>query len=177
MKKAIAVALICSAASLAFAGTVLLAQAQSGKTADVQLTPLNVKTGLWQTTSTVKYTGLPPQMAAAFNSQITSKSCLKPEDLDAKKWTAKELSGLKCSSLTVLKSTATDIEAEGKGCEVNEGVTADGHGKFHVADPGHVTGTLDVTWSGSTPYGNLSVHGHGEYVDKWLGATCPAGVR
>ena len=60
---------------MGFAATALLAQSQSRKpTTDVgcraasaQLTPLNMKTGLWQTTMTGKYSGLPPQMAAAIN--------------------------------------------------------------------------------------------------------------
>jgi hypothetical protein len=166
MRKAIAVAVIGLAASLASAAT-------------VKLQPLNVKAGLWQTTSALKYTGLPPQMAAAERSQITYKSCLKPEDLmNPNKWAAKELAGLKCSSLAVLKSTGTDIEAQGKGCSMGDrGITADGHGKFHVQDPEHVAGSLDVTWSGNTPFGNFAVHGHGDYVDKWLGATCPEHMR
>jgi hypothetical protein len=164
MRKVLAAGAIGLAASLAFAPT-------------VKLQPLKVKTGLWQTTSTVKFTGLPPQMAAGQNSHSDFKSCLKQEDLEPNKWTTAELGGLKCSSLTVLKSTGTDIEVEGKGCDVGEGLTAEGRGKFHVVDPEHVTGSLDATWSGNTPYGNLSVHGHGDYVEKWIGATCPANVK
>ncbi len=53
MRKATAGGVICLAASLTFAATVLLAQSQPGKNAHI--TPLNLKTGLWQTTMTGKY--------------------------------------------------------------------------------------------------------------------------
>lgn len=176
MRKAIAVGVICLAASLAVTATVIFAQTQSRKPASVQLTPLNEKTGLWQTTETLKYTGLPPQIAAAVNPIPTFKSCLKPKDLSPSKWTTKEF-GLKCSSLTVLKSTGTDLEAQGRGCDAGNGMTADGDGNFHVLDSEHVTGRIVVTFSGSTPFGNGPVHAHVHYTSKWIGATCPAGMN
>ncbi|HEV2315001.1 MAG TPA: DUF3617 family protein [Candidatus Acidoferrales bacterium] len=177
MRKAIAVAVIGLAASLGLAATVLLAQ--SGTTAPatpVQLTPLNARTGLWQTTTTMKYSGLPPQFAAALKPTTTYKSCLKPKDLSPNNWTTKGL-GVKCSTLTVLKSTATDIDVEGKGCSVGGGMTGEGRGKFHLADTEHLTGSMDVTWSGSTPFGSGTVHSHGDYTSNWIGATCPADMN
>jgi hypothetical protein len=159
MRKAIALGVIGLAASLAFAAT-------------EKLQPLNVKTGLWQTTMTAKYTGLPPQMAAAVNPTMTYKGCIKPKDLSTNEW----VTGFKCSSWTVLKSTGTDMEAEGKACAVGNGMTADGHGKFHALDSEHLTGTIDADFTGFTGNGS-TVHLHADYTSNWLGATCPADVN
>jgi hypothetical protein len=177
MRKVTVVGVVGLAASLAFAATVLLAQSQSGKPASAQLTPLNVKTGLWQDTVATKYTGLPPQMAAALNTKTTSKICLKPKDLSPHEWTTQQLADLKCSSLTVLKSTGTELEVQGRDCNLGEGVTGHGHGGFQVPDSQHVTGSLDATVSGSTPFGSGTWHAHSDYAYKWLGATCPADMK
>ena len=74
MRKAIAVAVICLAASLA--------------TAAGDTHPLNVKTGLWQMTEIITWTGLPPQYAAMMkNGQPrTYKSCVKEKDLSSNPW-------------------------------------------------------------------------------------------
>jgi hypothetical protein len=172
-----AVGVIGLAASLAFAATALLAQSKSAKPPAVQLTPLKLRTGLWQTTTQINYTGLPPQMAAAMNTKSTYKTCLKPKDLSPDQWTTRQLSDLKCSSLTVLKSTGTDLEVQGKGCNVGNGVTGEGHGGFQVQDSEHVTGSLDATLTGNTPLGSGTWHAHSNYTYKWLGATCPANIQ
>jgi len=133
---------------------------------------LNVKTGLWQTTVTAKYTGLPPKMAAAVKPTMTYKGCIKPKDLSTSQW----VTGFKCSSWTVLKSTGTDVEAVGKACEMGNGMTADGHGKFHAQDSEHLTGVIDGDFTGFTGNGS-KVHLHANYTSKWLGATCPADMK
>lgn len=186
MRKATAVWTVCLAASFVFAATVLLAQTQSKRsapnasathtdaTAINAITPLNMKTGLWQTTMTGKVTGLPPQLAAAVNPTSTHKSCVTPEQLTRSQWTK----GLtKCSSVTVLKSTGTDIDVEMKGCGK---MMAEGHGKFHLADPGHLTGSVDMTMilNGNTPFGgNGPIHSHTDFTSIWIGATCPADMN
>jgi len=176
--------MVCLAA-LGFAATALLAQSQSGKpttdaakAASAQLTPLSMKTGVWQTTMTGKYSGLPPQMAAAINpTPHAYKSCVKPEQLSKDQW-AKGLAGYKCSSMTVLKSTGTDVDVQATGCDVSNGMTAEGHGKFHMVDSGHLTGSMDVTFSGNTPFGDSgSVHMHADYTSNWIGASCPADMN
>ncbi|HEV2222457.1 MAG TPA: hypothetical protein VGR84_05590, partial [Candidatus Acidoferrales bacterium] len=67
MRKTTVGRMVCLAA-LGLAATALLAQSQSrkptteaAKAASAQLTPLNMKTGVWQSTMTGKYSGLPPQ--------------------------------------------------------------------------------------------------------------------
>lgn len=184
MRKATAGWMVCLAASFGLAATVLPAQSQSKRApsasavaASNQITPLNMKTGLWQTTTTGKYTGLPPQIAAAINPTTTHKSCLKPEQLTRNEW-AKGIVGLKCSSVTVLKSTASDTDVQAKGCQAGNGMTAEGHGKFHLANSGHLTGTMDVTFSGNTPFGgNGPVQMHTDFNSTWIGATCPANLN
>jgi hypothetical protein len=185
MRNATAGWMICLAASFGLAATVLLAQSQSTKpapsasavAASNQITPLNMKTGLWQTTMTGKYTGLPPQIAAALNPTHTYKTCTKPEELTRNEW-AKGIIGLKCSSVTVLRSTATDTDIAAKGCEAGNGMTAEGHGKFHLAGSGQLTGTMDVTFTGNTPFGgNGPVQMHSDFNSTWIGASCPADLQ
>ncbi|HLV94211.1 MAG TPA: hypothetical protein VKS44_03385 [Candidatus Acidoferrales bacterium] len=80
---------------------------------------------------TGKYSGLPPQIAAAMNPTHTYKSCVKADELTRNEW-AKSLAGLKCSSVTVLKSTGADTDVQAKGCEAGNGMAAEGHGTFHL---------------------------------------------
>ena len=159
MRKAIALGVICLAASLAFAATEVLQ-------------PLNVKTGLWETTQTVKLTGLPPQMAAALNPTMTYKSCVKQKDLNTNAW-VNEKAAVKCSSWTVLKSTGSDMELEGNGCGLGNGMTASGRGNIHVADSEHITAVIDYTVTGS----GMAIQGHATHTSKWIGATCPADLN
>jgi len=106
MRKAIAVVGLCFAASLAL-------------TAAGNMQPLNVKTGLWQMTQSVTWTGLPPQLAAAMkNGQIVRyKSCVKDKDLNGNPWA--NGSGEKCV-WTVLNSNGTDMEVKGTSCEMGK---------------------------------------------------------
>ena len=156
MRKAMAVAGICLAACLVFAAT-------------EKIQPLNAKTGLWQTTQTVKLTGLPPEVAAGVNPTMTYQSCFKPEDLSTSE-RVKEKAGLKCSSWNVLKSTASDIEAQASGCDMGHGLMAAGHGNIHLADSEHMTGSIDYTMTGL----EQPVQDHASYTSKWIGTTCPA---
>jgi hypothetical protein len=168
MRKVIAVVVVGLAATFAFAG------------ATVKTQPLNAKPGLWQTTRTPKYTGLPPQMAqmtATMFPPIKFKSCLKPKDL-------KNLSGnavatwlgVKCSSVTVLKSTSTDLDVQGKGCSMgDQGINTDGLAKIHVLDSEHEEGTIDAVITGLP--GSGPVHLHATDTSRWIGATCPADMK
>ena len=163
MKKAIAVGVIGLAGILAFAAT-------------ERVQSLNANTGLWQTSLTVNYTGLPAGMAAAVNPAMTYKTCVKPEDLNTDVWLSGNGAGLKCASWNVLKSTDTDEEMEGKSCDAGNGMTADGHGTIHLSDPGHLTGSIDATFNGVTGNGN-AVQMHASYTSTWIGATCPANMK
>lgn len=179
MRKAMAVGVVFLAACVVFAAT-LLAQSQSknrvpdteaaqAKALAAQITPLNMKTGLWQTTTT----GKSSQMGAV--SPINEKHCVTAKDLSGKEWISQMMRG-KCSSVTVLKSTATDLEAQGKGCQAGHGMTVDIHAKFHLLDSEHSTGSMDMTINGFGANGS-TVKSHADTTSKWIGATCPADMN
>jgi hypothetical protein len=175
MKKMIALGMFC------LSTTLLLAQTQQQKPAETApapltnvkppLVPLNVKTGLWQMTETVTWTGLPPQLAAAMNSHpITYKSCVKTQNLNSNPWG--EGSGEHCQ-WTAATSNGTDMQVQGSSCQMGNGMTAQAQGTIHVVDSQDGTGSFDVTVTGN----GQTMHGHATYTGKWLGATCPAGTN
>ena len=156
MRKAIALSAICLSAFLVFA-------------AAGNLQPLNVKTGLWQMTETVTWTGLPPQMAAVMRNGETRnyKSCVKTKDLSSNPWA--EGSGENCT-WTVLNSTGTDMEVKGTSCDLQKGsgMTADVHGKIHVLDSEDGTGSFTVTLTAN----GQTMNGHASYTGKRIGPNC-----
>ena len=161
MRKAFAAALVCLLTALVFAAT-------------GDLKPLNVKTGLWQMTETVTWTGLPPQLASVMkNGQPRNyKSCVKEKDLSTNPWA--EGSGEKCV-WSVLNSTGTDMEVRGTSCDLGKeyGMTADVHGKIHVLDHENGTGAFAVTLTGN----GQTMKGNASYTGKWVSATCPANMN
>lgn len=161
MRRTIALAVLGLVASVAFA-------------AAEKIQPLNAKTGLWQMTQTVKWTGLPPQMASAIGAHptVTYKSCVKSKDLGSNPWA--NGSHDDCH-WTALNSNGTDMEVQGKSCDIGKswGMTADVQGKIHLLDSEHGTGSFDVTLTGN----GQTVHGHVDYTGKWMGATCPADMN
>jgi hypothetical protein len=153
MSKAIAVAGICFSTWLAFA------QKQTPQ-------PLNAKTGLWEITQTVTWTGLPPQYAAMMKNGQPKKytSCIRAKDLNSNPWAEPEHH----CAWTVLKSNGTDMELRGASCQLEDGSTADAHGTIHLSDSEHGTGTFDLTLTNN----GQTIKGHSTYTGKWLGATC-----
>ncbi len=140
-------------------------------TASPNVTPLNVKTGLWQMTETITWVGLPPQLAATMNNGHASmnyKSCVKPEDLSTNPWAGG--SGHTCR-WTALSSTGSDMEVRGEGCDMGKtwGMTADVKGKIHVIDSQDGTGSFDIVLTGN----GQTMRGHAEYKGQWAAATCP----
>lgn len=151
--------------------------------------PLNLKTGLWQTTMTSTVSGAPPmtpdmqaklaqlspeqraQLEAVIKSQyggtprtMTWKSCVKKEDLN--KWPFDDPKN-KCK-YTVHSSTGSTMDVSGT-CTTNE---YNVEFKLHlvVSDPEHASGTGQQTLS----QGGQSMTGKYSGSSKWLGATCPA---
>ncbi len=159
MRKIVFVSVVCSVASLVLAAA-----------GDIQ--PLKVKTGLWQMTETVKWTGLPPQMAAMMKSAPptrTYKSCVRAKDLSTNPWA--DGSGDKCT-WTVLNSNGSDMEVQGTSCDLGKdfGMKADVHGKIHAVDSENGTGSMEVTLTGN----GQTMNGHASYTGKWIGESCPA---
>lgn len=154
---------------------------------------LNVKTGLWQTTTTNTVRGsmgLPPEMAdkltpaqrarfeAAQKKQasgtprtVTHKDCLTPEKLAEDPFTDKtHPEEAKCEE-TIIKSTATDLEVR-ELCSYGSS-KGDIHLSFHADSPEHVTG------SGTTKgtVGGREMNSTMKMESKWIAAACPAGTR
>jgi hypothetical protein len=159
MKRVMVVAAVCLMTCLA--------------TAAGDVRPLNVKTGLWQMTEVVNWTGLPPQYAAAMkNGQPRSyKSCVKEKDLSSNPWA----NGARDKCVwTVLKSTGSDMEVQGKSCDMGKefGMTADVHGSIHVSDPENGTGEFSIVMTGN----GQTMNGHANYTGKWVAASCPANM-
>ena len=159
MRKIALISVICSLTSLVFAAA-----------GDVQ--PLKAKTGVWQITQTIKWTGLTPQMAAMMKGMpptTTYKSCVKAKDLTTNPWA--DGSGDKCT-WTVLHSDGTDMEVQGTSCDLGKefGMESDIHGKIHVSNPENGTGSMDITLRGN----GQTMNGTASYTGKWVGESCPA---
>jgi hypothetical protein len=175
----------------------LLATAMLAATGN--LTPLKVKPGLWQvtTTSTInglggiaslppdeqaKFAQMSPQQRAAVEAMIkkqygsgpqtrTYKNCVTQKDIDD---TSPWGSGDKCT-WNVITSTGTDLEAEGTSCDLgkNDGLTSKIHIKMHVSNSENVQASMDGSATGNGHTYTMN----GSYTGKWLGATCPAGTQ
>ena len=157
MRKTLLVTVMGLAVSIVFAAT-------------EKFQPLNVKTGQWQMTQTIVWTGLPPQMAGMMRGMpptMKYKTCVKPKDLITNPWG--NVPNEKCT-WTVLSSTGTDMEVRGTSCDLGKdwGMTADVHGKIHVVDSENGTGSMEITLTGN----GQTLNGHASYTGKWLGAAC-----
>lgn len=135
------------------------------------LQPLKVKTGLWQMTQTIQWTGLPPQLDAAMARGRTHdyKTCVKPKDLTTNPFAGG--SEDKCT-WTVINSTGTDMEVRGNSCEMGHefGMTSEIHGTIHVVDAENGTGSFDIVMTRE----GQKITGHATYKGKWAGSSCAA---
>jgi hypothetical protein len=176
MKKIIATGILCLWASGLWAG---------GKK------PLNIKTGLWQITSTTTVNGamgIPPEMAAKLTpaqrakfeeamkkrgngvpQTRTYKSCLTEKNLTEDPFKDKNMK-MKCQE-TVIKSTGSDLEVR-EAC--TDGTSkSDIHMVTHANSSEHVTSTGNVT----ATVGGHTMHSAIKMDSKWLGSSCPAGTH
>ena len=124
--------------------------------------PLNVKPGLWQITMTSRISGLP---APTVN---TYKSCVKKEDLDKYPFTDPKA---KCT-WTVQSSTGSKMEATGTCMPEGMG-KVDFSMNLEALDSENVKGTGQLTANG--PAG--AMNGNYSATAKWVGATCPPGMK
>jgi hypothetical protein len=171
MRKTIAAAVICLGGSLAFAqATKPTSPTVARGDSRADLAPLKVKTGLWQMTETVTWTGLPPQLAMMMNGKpLPYKTCVKSENLNTNPWA--EGSGEKCA-WTVVSSTGTDMEVKGTSCDLGNQfsrMTAGIQGKIHVIDSENGTGSFAVTLTGN----GQTMNGLASFTGKWIGPSCP----
>lgn len=196
MRKLIIVAAVC------FSATMVLAQSQQKnpgqasppeKMPAMKITPLNVKTGLWQNTSTVTIVGslgLPPELlakmtpeqkakyeaamhanAGGHTSTHTDKGCLTQKDLTTDPFSKanSDDENIHCRG-KLLSSTSTDIVLQ-ETCsgEASMNYTM----KIHAVDQEHAVGT----GKGTATMGGRTMNSSVKFETKWLGATCPAGTN
>lgn len=170
---------------------IVAAMAASALLAQEKITPLDVKTGLWQSTATISVKGslgIPPEMAAKLTPEqqarmeaamkssgsepartISNKGCLKEEDLTRDPFApAKGDAGMTCHE-NLIRSTSSDADVE-MACSDSTGDSGAYRITFHAVDQEHVTGT------GS---GSMTIMGHTMKSDwtmhsQWIQASCPA---
>jgi hypothetical protein len=170
---------------LAVVGITISAQNhQNGKptAASTKLQPLNVKPGLWESTTTYTRAGelpisqatldrLPPEQRARLEerlkangtSTMTYKSCLKKEDLENPDFTDK-----KQCTWTTLESSST--KAKGSAvCNYPESeMKLSGTGEIIAVDQEHVKGNIHMIATGS----GRKMTTDGVLTAKWLGSSC-----
>jgi len=150
-----------------------------------KLQPLNVKTGLWESTRTIKRAGqmaIPAEMlnrltpeqrarmeermnanSAAHANTTTEKHCLTREDLDKDRL---KLAETKECTTTVLNSTIATVKAK-LVCD-QEGMHATGTLELVATDPEHVNGSYQSAVNGDGHTMNVE----GTWTSKWLGSSC-----
>jgi hypothetical protein len=165
--------------------------------ADSTFQPLNVKTGLWQVTTTSTASGIPPispdmqarldqmtpeqraRIEAMMKSRLggtpqvtTYQKCITAEDLNTNAFMNKP--DEKCT-WTVLNSTASDMEVQGTSCAAgrDQGMQTEVNIKMHAVDSENVKASVQgaATGNGHTVNINKTITG------KWISASCPAGTN
>lgn len=168
--------------AMCLAAAVLLAQSK--------FMPMNVKTGLWQSTSTLKMSGslgLPPEMAAKLTPEqraryeeqmkqytdqhqaqtSTSKTCMTKQQLSEDPFQQNGTGDMKCKE-KVIRSTPTDAEIQ-QSCTGEGGTSNEIHMILHAQDREHVTGKGEIvmTMGGHTMKSDMN------FQSKWIQETCP----
>lgn len=156
--------------------------------------PLNVQTGLWETTMNIAISGLPPvppdmqskldqlppdqraRIEAMLKSQYggapqtnTYKSCVKKEDLNKYPFSDPQR---KCT-YNVADSTGSKMNVSGTCPPGSDGMKVDFKMQLEAVDSEHVKGTGQIVMTGGGRTTNANYSGMG----KWLGATCPADMK
>jgi hypothetical protein len=169
---------------IVLAAVVVTISAQSRhQTANAKLQPLNVKTGLWQSTTTYTRAGEPPipqgtldrltpeqrarleerMKANGQTGTMTYKSCLKKEDLENPDFTDK-----KQCTWTTLESTSGMAKGSATCNYQESGMKLSGTGEIIAVDQEHVKGTIHMTATGN----GHKMTTDGTLTAKWLGSSC-----
>ena len=149
-----------------------------------RLQPLNVKTGLWESTRTIKRQGempvpaemlnrLTPEQRARIEERMNAKSahentttekhCLTKDDLDRDRL---KIAETKECTTTVINSTSTSVKAK-LVCD-NQGMHATGTLELVAADPEHISGS----YQSAVDAGGHTMNVDGSWSAKWLGSSC-----
>jgi hypothetical protein len=162
---------------------------------DMKITPLNVKTGLWETSMTM--TGLPampaipdsalaqmtPEQRARVQAMmggkpITAKTCITKEKLE--KSTGFEKLPKSCT-YTIVSSTSSKIEMKME-CSQN-GMTMTGDYDAEAIDSENIKGSMHMNASNpsgsnnaaggnNTPAGAGAMNMNSTFTSKWVAAAC-----
>ena len=176
-----------------FSCSTILALGASAQTRDaqenstrpkVQIQPLNVKPGLWETTATYKTSGAPPippetmaklspQQRARLEERMkansagsantsTDKHCVTKEEIEKADF------GQGKGECTYTVETSTSTQVKGKySCNV-EGMAVNGAIDITAADNEHITGSTQGTLNG----GGRTMNVETNFSSKFLGASC-----
>ena len=149
-----------------------------------KIQPLNVRPGLWQTTTTVARTGemplpaemlsrLTPEQRARLEARMKSdsarahtktyKRCLTREQLDNPDFTKDE----QCT-WTTLQSNSTHIKGAVSCNYKDSSMKLQGSGEFVALDREHVKGSVHMTASGN----GRTMDTTSDLSSKWLGPNC-----
>jgi len=148
--------------------------------------PLDVKLGLWETTTTHASSGAPPlsqemldrltpEQRAKFEERMrnrsgqarteTRRSCLTKEQLE-KHFLFEDDKGMNCTR-NIVSATRRKIDASVE-CSSPMGIKLNGTIKIDSPDPETANGTIHMVSAGN---GN-SMNFDSTFKSKWLGATC-----
>lgn len=142
-------------------GAIYLAAAATVVLAADNLQPLNVKTGLWQVTTTTSFENMGAKQTRTYTSCVTKENQKQypfaDRDNDCK--------------YTVQSSTSTHMEVSGD-CQDPGGEKAQFKIQLQVVDSENVEGSGYLTMAGQATM-------HGDYTGKgkWIAANCPAGMK
>jgi hypothetical protein len=169
MRRIILLSMICLSAPVVFAGE--------------HIQPLNIKTGLWEATTTTKTTGLPPippevlqrmtpEQRSKFEESMkaragepqtrTKKHCVTQKELNKDPFGENKES---CTR-TVLASTGRKMEVR-QVC-MNKGIKTETTIHVEALSSERVKGSGQVTISGE----GRTMNGNIDFSAKWLGAVC-----
>lgn len=177
--------------SISMGSPVASAQTQHTKTAEqragAKLQPLNVKPGLWESTTTYTRSGempLTPEMLEHMSPEqrarleerlkansgttthtITDKNCVTQDDIRNAEF------GVDKKQCTQTITASSSTTAKGNlSCEF-EGARLNGSIEVNAPDPEHVKGTTHMVTTG----GGHSMKVDGTFTSKWLGSRCHSG--
>jgi hypothetical protein len=157
----------------------------TGQTTGQKLTPLNIRLGLWEITTTMQRTGLmglPPDMLAKMtpeqraryeerlkaqganaNRTTTRKNCVTKEKME--KNSMFDDNRPECKR-TVVTSTGSRMEVRAE-CD-KQGVKMTIAMAAEALDSGSIKGTMHMTTSG----GERTMEMESTFTGKWVGAAC-----
>jgi hypothetical protein len=157
---------------------------QSSNLSNLKIQPLNIKLGLWETTTTYKRSGAPPippealakltpeqrarleermnANSAGSTNTVTDKHCVTKEDVEKADF------GQGKGECTYTIQTSTSTQAKGKySCNV-EGMKVNGALDVKAPDPEHIKGSSQ----GSLDGGSRTMNVESTFTSKFLSASC-----